>query len=441
MNIRNAVLFAAALLGLSACAHMSPSMGTQGSTQIAQQSPAAAATPDNPRDIVLAIANPLAPPPMHAGSNLLGYAASKHYAASQHAVSTMDALAREYGLREVAAWPIKPLGLYCAVLEPPPGVSRDKLIATLAQDARVQLAQSLQNFTVYSSDPAEKSAEVHQYNDPYVALQRGFIATSAAAAQRYTSGHGVNIAVVDTGVDAMHPDLQGRIQSTLDLVDTDARASSRDHHGTEVAGIIVADRNNHLGIVGMAPEATLSVYKACWYPQEADGGGIAHCNSFTLAKALAAVIDTPTRIVNLSLGGPPDPLLHRLLLQLLDQGRIVVTAMPPSGHLDGFPDGTPGVIVVRTSATTPAPPGVLSAPGDDILTTQPNGGYDFTSGSSMAAAHVSGIVALLLSLSPNLDVNAVHDVLLKTSKVTDGMLQVNARAAVDTLRGTHEISR
>ncbi len=194
-----------------------------------------------------------------------------------------------------------------------------------------------------------------------------------------------------------------------------------------------------LGIVGMAPEATLSIYKACWYP--AAGTGVARCNSFTLAKALAAVINTPARIVNLSLGGPADPLLRRLLVQLLDQGHIVVTAMPPSGRLAGFPDDTPGVIVVRSSAASAAPPDVLSAPGDDILTTQPNGGYDFTSGSSMAAAHVSGIVALLLSMSPNLDAGAVRGLLLRTSKVTDGMLQVNARAAVTALQGAHEAPR
>ena len=104
-------------------------------------------------------------------------------------------------------------------------------------------------------------------------------------------------------------------------------------------------------------------------------------------------------------------------MQLLNQGRIVIAAMPPSGRLDGFPDDTPGVIVVRSSGASEAPPGVLSAPGDDILTTQPNGGYDFTSGTSMAAAHVSGIVALLLSMSPNLDAGSVHDLLLGRKSV------------------------
>jgi subtilisin family serine protease len=79
-------------------------------------------------------------------------------------------------------------------------------------------------------------------------------------------------------------------------------------------------------------------------------------------------------------------------------------------------------------------PGVLSAPGNDILTTQPNDGYDFTSGSSMAAAHVTGIVALLLSLAPKLDAATVHNLLLRSSKTSGGIVQVNAASAVAALR-------
>jgi subtilisin family serine protease len=180
----------------------------------------------------------------------------------------------------------------------------------------------------------------------------------------------------------------------------------------------------------------LSVYKACWYQPAPNAG--ARCNSFTLAKALAAVLDTDARIVNLILGGPPDPLLNLLLAKLLSQDRIVIAAMPPDGTVGGFPNNVPGVIVVRVSDPSAAPTGVLSAPGNDILTTQPGGGYDFTSGSSMAAAHVSGIAALLLSLTPGLDARAIHDFLLRSSKVSDGTLQVNAASAVEALRSAQK---
>lgn len=390
---------------------------------------------DSERDIVLAVANPVEPPGTHAGSSLLGYAPPHFYGAGQRAMASLAALKQQYGLHEVTGWPIKALNLYCVVLAPAPGMDRDALLKALGKDERVQLAQPLQDYAVY----ADKSQDAHQYNDPYVNLQRGFVETDAALAQTISQGNGVHIAVVDTGADTTHQDLQGRIRNTYNEVDDDATAFDHDSHGTEVAGVIAADADNHQGIVGIAPKAALSVYKACWYPSTPNAG--ARCNSFTLAKALAAIIDTDARIVNLSLGGPADPLLNKLLAQLLSQGRIVVTALPPDQNLGGFPDATEGVIVVRSSGTSMAPPGILSAPGNDILTTQPDGGYDFTSGSSMAAAHVSGIVALLLSLAPKLDAQSIHDLLLQSSKVSNGMLQVNAASAIAALRSKQQATR
>ncbi|HEV7122116.1 MAG TPA: S8 family serine peptidase [Rhodanobacter sp.] len=428
MKFGGLVLLAAAM-ALGACAQQRPVSPVDHRSDSARSSRASVSSMDSRRDIVLAVANPLAPPATHAGSSLLGYVPSASYGVGQRAASTLAALKKTYGWREVTGWPIKALDLYCVVLTPPPGMARDTLLKALSTDARVRLAQPLQDYSVYAAEPPRGA---HRYNDPYANLQRGFVETDAALAHDLAQGAGVDVAIVDTGVDMTHPDLQGRIHDTRNLVDESSAAFDRDNHGTEVAGVIAADANNHQGIVGMAPKAILSVYKACWYPPVRHAG--ARCNTFTLAKALAAIIDTDTRIINLSLGGPADPLLSQLLARLLDQGRIVITAMPPDGNIGGFPDGAPGVIVVRTSNASRAPPGVLSAPGNDILTTQPGGGYDFTSGSSMAAAHVSGIAALLLSMAPGLDARSVHDLLLQSSRASDGTLQVNAAAAVARLR-------
>jgi subtilisin family serine protease len=410
---------AGALLFAVACMAWCASVHAQTSNVVASM--------DGHRDIVLAVANPIDPPTTHAGSSLLGYAPSGNYGAGQRAVSVLAALQRSFHWRQLVGWPIKSLDLYCIVLEPPAGADRDTLLAALARDARVQLAEPLRDFSVYSS----RQQETHKYNDPYVDLQRGFVETAAAVAQTETQGAGVGVAIVDTGADAVHPDLKGQIHDVYNMVDDDASTFDHDHHGTEVAGIIGAIADNHIGIVGMAPKATLSVYKACWYPP--GPAADARCNSFTLAKALAAVMDANARIVNLSLGGPADPLLSRLLQGVL-QRHVVIAALPPDGKLDGFPADVPGVIVVNSSGSAVDPPGVLNAPGNDILTTQPDGGYDFTSGSSMATAQVSGIAALLVSLDPKLDGRALHDLLIRTSKVSDGLLQVNAAAAVAALR-------
>ncbi len=416
-------------LALSSCASTTAVRGQQNAN--ASQS----MHMDSTRDIVLAVRNPVDPPSLHAGSNLLGYSSGQGYGAGQRAVSQLDELKQHYGLREVTGWSIKALDLYCVVLEPPAGVSRDALLASLGNDPRVALAQPLQDYAVYSDAPQA----AHRYNDPYAELQRGFVETDAAQAHGISQGDSVRVAVIDTGADVTHPDLKGRVEAGANEVDGNAARFEADRHGTEVAGVIAAIGDNHLGIVGIAPRSRVSVYKACWYAPDAPG--IARCNSFTLAKALAAVLDTDARIVNLSLGGPSDPLLKQLLQALLNQRRIVIAALPPDGSLEGFPSGDPGVIVVRTSTATPAPAGVVSAPGKDILTTQPGGGYDFTSGSSMAAAHVSGIAALLLAISPQLDARHIRDLLQQGSKPVNGNNQVDAAGSLSVLRAANMAGR
>jgi subtilisin family serine protease len=414
---RIAIAFAAVLF--AACAHaQSPAVRVA-------SAPADAAALDGGRDIVVAVDNPIRPPAPHAASNVVGYGGAQRYRNGQRAMSTIAELKRRHGLGEVAGWPIASLGVYCAVLRPAPGADPAALLRALAQDARVRIAEPLHEYDLYARPPAGV-----RYNDPYVGLQRGFAEIHAAAAQRFSRGKGVEVAIVDTGVDVAHPDLEGRIRGTHNLVDDDAAAFSRDRHGTEVAGVIAAVGDNRQGIVGIAPQATLSVYKACWH---APGAGVARCNTFTLAKALAAVVDGDARIVNLSLGGPPDRLLEQLLEVLLGQDRIVVAAMPPDGRVEGFPAATPGVLVVRSGddATRVAAAGVVDAPGDDILTTQPNGRYDFASGSSLAAAHVSGIAALLLAIAPGLDAQAVQRILRRSSD--DDRRRVDAAAAVAAL--------
>jgi subtilisin family serine protease len=222
--------------------------------------------------------------------------------------------------------------------------------------------------------------------------------------------------LIDTGVDVSHPDLHGRIAAARNFVDRDEPRFGLDRHGTAVAGVIAAVANNRQGIVGIAPEATLRVYKACW--QRPAAGAPARCNSFTLAQALAAAIDDGAVLFNLSLGGPADELLARLLSHAIAHGRIVVAAVPPGGALDGFPLGVPGVIGVD-SGGRPERAGVLRAPGRDILTLVPGGHYDFASGSSLAAAHVTGVVALLLTEQAPLTQRQVLRTLLDASRGLD----------------------
>lgn len=408
----------ALLLWLAGCAGLPPPAAVRAVPAV----PAVAE--DSARYIVLAVDNPVEAISRRAGSSLGAYTVPPRYVVGSRAAAMVAELKRDYELNEAAAWPIDALGLHCIVVELQPGRSRDAALEALRRDTRVRLAQPLHEFELHG----RTSGAEPQYNDPYASLQRGFVETGAAQAHRVSVGRGVRIAVVDSGIDAQHPDLRGRLAAVNDYAPVQGERVGV--HGTQVAGVIAAVANNALGIVGIAPQAQLSLYRACWHGSD----GIGRCNSLTLAKALAAVIQSDAQVVNLSLGGPSDPLLEQLLDVLLKQGRLVVAAVPPDGQRRGFPTAAEGVLAVKASGMPAGGERVLAAPGHDILTLRPGGGYDFASGASLAAAHVSGIVALLLAASPQLDTAQVLDLLRSGSRAAVGEpAQVSAIGALEAL--------
>ncbi len=198
--------------------------------------------------------------------------------------------------------------------EIPSGADRNTLLARLSKDRRVKLTQPLQTF----------ATRTEGYNDPYVGLQRGFQQMDVADAHPWSRGDGVKVAIIDTGVDIQHPDLRGSIASAVNFVDADDAQFQRDRHGTEMAGVIAAVANNREGIVGVAPNARLLIFKACW--QARSDADAARCNSFTLARALTAAFAAHAQIVNLSLAGPDDPLLGDLIREGQHRGVLFVGA-------------------------------------------------------------------------------------------------------------------
>lgn len=381
---------------------------------------------DAQRMIVVAVADRPDPTPS-AGATPRGYDRLPDYAGGTRGKASARKLSADYGLTEVSAWTIEPLRLRCMVYALADGESRDAVIERLAADRRVRIAQPLNEFSTLSLPPP---AESTAYNDPYFRLQHGLSAIDAASAQRWTRGDGVDIAVIDTALDASHPDLAGRVADQRNFVGAPDAAIAPERHGTEVAGVISAVANNQFGIVGIAPDARLYGYRACW-PVEPSASA-ARCNSYTLALALAAAIASNARVINLSLGGPRDPLLAELVGVAIERGAIVVGAVPPDRRMDGFPVGTPGVIAVRATEE-PAPDApALAAPGRDILTLEPGGTFDYASGSSLATAQVSGAIALLLALKPKQDSGALYALLSRTQG--DNGASIDVCAAVASLR-------
>ena len=385
------------------------------------------------RYIVAGVDNEEQMPAGHAGSSPKGYDGLTLYGPTSRAARVLKGVERDYGLREVTAWPIAPLHMHCAVLELSANADRASVIASLSQDRRVRIAQPLQTFATQTA----------VYDDPYVGLQRGFQQMDVSGAHAWSRGEGIRIAIIDTGVDTQHPDLRGAIMQTGNFVDSDAEQFRRDRHGTELAGIIAAVANNHEGIVGVAPGARLAVFKACW--QLHDDADAARCNSFTLAQALTAALDAHVHIVNLSLSGPSDPLLRDLIREGLRRGILFIGAAPaePSkgdDHflaVDGVIEVANGGTVTDAGASLHAP---LRAPGQEILTLLPGGRYDFASGTSLSTAHVTGTVALLLGRNATLTSAAVYRLLQDTTVHLDqpGGDSINACAAITTLLGSGE---
>ncbi len=334
-----------------------------------------------------------------------------------------EQLASEHGLKLVAEWPMPSLGVDCFVMEVPPNDSPSNLAERLSADPRIESVQPVNLFHTLG------------YNDPLYPLQPSAKLWHLTELHKVATGKNVMVAEIDTGVDLDHPDLRGQVALAQNFVDDSPYVAET--HGTAVAGIIVAHADNGLGIAGVAPQARLMVLRACW--QEPGKSGAAFCSSFTLAKALQFALDQNAKVFNLSLTGLPDHLLERLLDAALARGATIVSAVDPRVDGGGFPASHAGVLAVTGDDDRNIANGVLVAPGRDIPTTIPGGRWDFVAGSSFAAAHVTGLVALLRELDPRIQPRQAHDALLPvgTSAVSsDRPAMVDACVAVARVAGT-----
>ena len=383
--------------------------------------PPTAAPPSQPPRIVVAFANEPHTTPGPAGTTGSHYG-GEGYRVGQSAQQQARRVAAAYSLRQVASWPIKALSMHCVVYEITDGRPVPEVLAALSKDTRVVLAQPLQEFHTLSDPPAAGTP----YNDPLYDLQTNLPTLGIARAHERAQGAGVRVALIDTGVDAQHPDLAGRIVRTHSFLATRAPAASLLRHGTAMAGLIAAVANNHIGIVGVAPQAQLEVFEACW--QLRPDGDAAACNTFTLAQALAAALASGAPLINLSVAGPADPLLSALVQSGLRHG---VTFVGAAGAADeGFPTAIPGVIAAAGSEQA-LPPGALGAPAQHVLTLRPGAQYDFESGASVAAAELTGVIALLMSASSTRLATSTIVSLLSEAAAADSVDVTAALARLD----------
>ena len=330
-----------------------------------------------PRQVLVMLRSPPAHARVDGNYGAAGYADAAR-AQSQARVGAR--LAAAHGLTVVTLWAMPVLGMDCIVLALPPEASLDASIAALQGHAEVAWAQPVNEF----------HAQGHV--DPLYALQPVAAQWHLDDLHAVATGRHVHVAIIDSGVDDSHPDLAQAVQARANFVDGQAWVAEL--HGTAVAGLVAARADNGIGMVGVAPDAQLYALRACWEVSASQ----TLCNSLSLARALSFAIERRAEVINMSLSGPTDLLLGRLIDVALAHRQQVVAAVDARAAGGGFPATHPGVIaVVDTASDTPqgANAGAWSAPARDLPTTVPGGGWRLVTGTSFAAGEVSGLLAVM----------------------------------------------
>jgi subtilisin family serine protease len=333
----------------------------------------------------------------------------------------LSQIAHDHGLRRVDGWEIQSLGVYCEVLNVPIDRDVDAVIAAIAADPRVDIVQRMNVFETQTT----------HYDDPFVGLQSAAAELDVEEAHQFATGRGVSIAIIDSGIDANHPDLRGRVRIARNLVSEHPLARDGEVHGTAVAGIIASAVNNNVGIIGVAPDVSIAALRACW--AIANDSVAAQCSSFSLARALETALALKPNVINLSLAGPADPLLSKLLDVVISRGIVVVTAQPEQAAAGvSFPSSHAQVFAAHSSieAGSSDSPYNVAAPADEILTTTPGAKYAFLTGNSLAAAHATGVVALLMERDPELDAERIAAILTASTTHSVGRASINACRAL-----------
>ena len=303
------------------------------------------------------------------------------------------------------------------------------VVQQLSTDIRVQLAQP--HYVFAANQGAAKPLPVPQYAPQKLHLSE---------AHKLASGKRIKIAVIDTAIDTTHPAFGGGITETFDALGEST--SVPELHGTSIAGIVGARAE----LTGVAPGASVLGVRAFASDAKAgdakggDAKGPAQSYTLAILKGLDWAVLNGARVVNMSFAGPNDPLLGQAIAAAIKKG-VVIVAAAGNGGTDAkpaYPAAFPNVIAVTATDNADATFKsanrgtyiAVAAPGVDIIATAPKGAYDISSGTSMAAAHVSGIAALMLEKNPKLSPEDVRWALTQSARKVSGSASTDVGAGI-----------
>jgi subtilisin family serine protease len=322
-------------------------------------------------------------------------------------VTEADELARSHGLTRVASETFPLIGATIGLFRITDGRSyeiarRDFAAATGVRSVQPNYRYILQDQK--TSVPAE--------GDP---AQYALAKLRLPQAHMLVHGADVTVAVIDSGIDAGHPELANSIADNFDALGS---KEGPHVHGTGIAGAIVS----HARLMGSAPEARIIAIRA--FGGTTTGG--AESSSYVILKSLNYAAEHGAQIVNMSFAGPKDAVIERAIAATAARGLVLIAAAGNAGAKSPplYPAANPNVIAVSAtdaqdrlfSASNRGNHIALAAPGVDIFLPAPDGKYQMTSGTSFSAAYVSGVAALLLERNYTLKPEALRLTLAKTAR-------------------------
>ncbi|GIE33030.1 hypothetical protein Ait01nite_060750 [Actinoplanes italicus] len=284
----------------------------------------------------------------------------------------------------------------------------------------VEDAQKAENAIGVEMDAKVYALGVPTGSDPSRSQQWGLDKIRTNEAWQRSTGAGVKVAVIDSGVDATHPDLQGNVLSGFDAI-TDRAGSTTDRHGhgTHVAGTIAAVTGNDIGVAAVAPDVKIIPVKVL----SDSGSG----NMSDTAEGIIWAADNGAQILNMSLGSTSKVAAVTNAISYARSKGVTVIAAVGNDREKGSPTSYPGADagVIGVAATdsgdrighysTAGNYVDVAAPGTNILSTYPGGQYKSMMGTSMATPHVAAVAALLKSYQPSLTPDQIEAALEKSA--------------------------
>lgn len=319
-----------------------------------------------------------------------------------------DDVARDYGLALLGRFTMTLLDARIVRYRIPDGRTIAAVVAALQADPRVRDPQP--NYLFYRVQAEAPRVQASE-------LQYALAKINVTSAHTLASGRGAVVAVIDSRIDAGHPDLANAIDDVFDAVgDGDTKPDS---HGTAIAGIIRAQGT----VQGIAPQAKLLSVRAF---APATNGRASAATSYVVLRGLEWSMAQGARVLNMSFAGPRDPLLGKAVRAAYEKRAIIVASAGNGGPAapPAFPAAYEEVIAVTATDAAErlyqdANRGhyiAIAAPGVDILAPSTGRAHQLQSGTSFAAAHVSGIIALMLERSPRLTAEEARRVLMDAAK-------------------------